>query len=310
VALISFWLAVFILLPLLHLATEYTNDQPRKTLINELVSRIQYIQITYTLTGCLIPVILFSYGPLPQFVCQIDEILRPAHIIQIVIMLDAILIIRYLFVFHLKNPTGTQDDFWSFFLTLWSFIASFLIQGVFSSWPGHNPNMFYICIGKFPAGHDQKNGKRNIFINVLFLISFLAHLAAGYRYYLYKREERKNLVPNVSTSLQATISNINKSMVTSLFTNFCAITFILGLSYAAHRMISMDKQHVNEFSEYIWIYMFCLYGQVISLLFALLMFFYQNPASWGYIKHGVMDSLVGSIYNKIKMIILNLFHIN
>jgi hypothetical protein len=39
---------------------------------------------------------------------------------QIFIFFNMAVIVRYLFIFHSKNPTAIQDDFWIVFLNLWA----------------------------------------------------------------------------------------------------------------------------------------------------------------------------------------------
>ncbi len=43
-----------------------------------------------------------------------------------------IMIVRYISVFHLKNPGAIKDDFWCLFLNLWTVAATFILNG--SNW--------------------------------------------------------------------------------------------------------------------------------------------------------------------------------
>lgn len=59
-------------------------------------------------------------GPFPAILCQVEHISKNVLLQHSVIVANCILVIRYIFTFHLKNPTAVQDDFWTVFINLWS----------------------------------------------------------------------------------------------------------------------------------------------------------------------------------------------
>ena len=69
-----------------------------------------------------IPILIrYAYGPFPLFLCYLDYICKNTLMFKIIITSDFVLIVQYIFVFHSKNPTAVQDDFWTFFLNLWAY---------------------------------------------------------------------------------------------------------------------------------------------------------------------------------------------
>ncbi len=46
---------------------------------------------------------------------------------RVIILTDIVLIVQYIFVFHSKNPTAVQDDFWTLFINLWA-CSKFLLN--------------------------------------------------------------------------------------------------------------------------------------------------------------------------------------
>jgi hypothetical protein len=42
---------------------------------------------------------------------------------------DLIILSRYVYIFHLKNPAAFDDDFWALFLNLWVTFASLCFKG-------------------------------------------------------------------------------------------------------------------------------------------------------------------------------------
>lgn len=49
---------------------------------------------------------------------------------QCLIIYDAIILVRYIFIFWLKNPMAVNDDFWSSFLNVWIVGASAIVNYV------------------------------------------------------------------------------------------------------------------------------------------------------------------------------------
>ena len=202
---------------------------------------------------------MFTYGPLPQVLCYADLIFRTSLPLITFLLLDAICIVRYLFIFHLKNPTANQHNFWTFFICFWAFSFSFTGHFIFAMLPGNNPNFFYICLGKFPASHSLQKTKVNWFLIDIALLTILVHIFVGFRYWHFKHQEK---FPSQSAQQAVTSQHINKSSLASLTTNFCGLLLIIMASTTAQKVNLMDKTKVNDFSHYIWAYMFYLYGPV------------------------------------------------
>ena len=53
------------------------------------------------------------------------------------------LIVRYVFIFWLKNPACLLDDFWNWFLSVWIVGFSAVTQFVFMLQPGIKQLIFY-----------------------------------------------------------------------------------------------------------------------------------------------------------------------
>ena len=84
------------------------------------------------LTKVLI-IIRYLVGPFPELVCQLEYLAKNVPILHATVVINFVLIVRYVFTFHSKNPTAVQDDFWTLFLNLWtagSNPATFLFTAV------------------------------------------------------------------------------------------------------------------------------------------------------------------------------------
>lgn len=98
-----------------------------RTLINQLVSSLLVRSIIFSFTVEVLDIAFYIIGPFPLLLCYLELFLRSSLTMQGILYLDSIFIIRYLFVFHMKNPTATQDDFWIRFLNIWT-SGNFLLQ--------------------------------------------------------------------------------------------------------------------------------------------------------------------------------------
>jgi hypothetical protein len=58
--------------------------------------------------------------PFPFVLCQLDYLLKNVIMQKGLMFVDFILIVRYLFTFHSKNPTAVQEDFWVLFMNMWT----------------------------------------------------------------------------------------------------------------------------------------------------------------------------------------------
>jgi hypothetical protein len=66
-----------------------------------------------------------------------------------------------------------KDEFWCFFLTMWSAFVSILSQTVFVISPGKNPINYYMCMGSYPkqyAGMPVKKNPALLFVAALCIV--------------------------------------------------------------------------------------------------------------------------------------------
>ena len=64
-------------------------------------------------------IIRYLIGPFPEWLCQFEYLVKNIPVQYIILMINFVVIVRYIFTFHSKNPTAIQDDFWSAFLSIW-----------------------------------------------------------------------------------------------------------------------------------------------------------------------------------------------
>ena len=111
--------------PILLLIIKYERDKHYRTLINQLLSVLIYNVILLSVILQCLKIYHYTVGYMHSFFCFVDVFLKPVAVMLDFLLLDAMCFIRYMFIFHLKNPNGLQDDFWKSFIVMW--VISFAV---------------------------------------------------------------------------------------------------------------------------------------------------------------------------------------
>ena len=96
-----------------------------RTLINQLYSSVFWCVLLYDVI--VIPMILVYYMAAPvesMLFCKLPQLVALCVVQQGILLFDAIVVVKYFFIFLLKNPTAVQDDFWK--VSLISEISMFI----------------------------------------------------------------------------------------------------------------------------------------------------------------------------------------
>ena len=96
---------------------QFGSDQKR-ILINKLVSAFCWaILITFVLL-VMPDLLLYFYRPYPVWTCYVKSIVKQALVVHLFLLLDAIIVARYAFIFWLKDPLSFDDKFWCLFINI------------------------------------------------------------------------------------------------------------------------------------------------------------------------------------------------
>ena len=91
----------------------------KRIFINKMVSSICWSILAWFLIIQIPDLVIYFYRPFPEMFCFVHLILRNVIVSQILLFFDAIIIVRYILIFWLKNPLSFHDDFWYIFINLW-----------------------------------------------------------------------------------------------------------------------------------------------------------------------------------------------
>jgi hypothetical protein len=124
-----------------------------------------------------------------------------------------IMLIRYIFIFWLKNPAGFRDDFWSLFLKVWVTIFSWI--SVITSESSSKGDSYHvqICAG-FVA--NQLISKRTTFNIVVGICTLIMHLVISVKIQLYRSKRDREKEP---WSKNACLKILEERSLSDLTTN-------------------------------------------------------------------------------------------
>jgi hypothetical protein len=81
-----------------------------RTLINQLFSSGMVPPLLFNLLVQIPTILRYLIGPYPAWICYLDLILRNIFGMATLFFLDAIVIVKYIFTIHTKNPTAGKSN--------------------------------------------------------------------------------------------------------------------------------------------------------------------------------------------------------
>ena len=277
--------------PILYLIIKYEKEKHYRTLINQLLSVLIYNVIVLSVVIQCIQLYRYSVGSLHWIFCSLDVLLRPITTMLDFLLLDAICLVRYIFIFHLKNPNAMQDDFWKQFIVIWVIGFSFLINFTYYLLPGSYPNFYYLCLGAIPKNHDYKNVKTNGPLILLLLVTMLLHIFAALRYQVYKYKEKYFVSNQITVQQRMFCLHVDKTSIANFTTNISGVIYLLMISYVPNKINVTNPIEFNTYPEYLWLYAFDLCLSPINGIFSIMVLMYKTPQLINYCQREMSEIL-------------------
>lgn len=178
---------------------EQFGSDSKRTLLNMLVSGLAWSMMEYLMFISGSDIFRYYYGNMPHTVCVLRTTLQGSLLLQLLLFVTAIVVTKYVFIFHLRNPTALDDKFWILFVNMWIRKFAYLTQIISTLLPGKNnfkafyflkyfvlktfmdyqsydlwisgnePLIFYLCSGETPKSLGSSSLKlKNVQITVGF----------------------------------------------------------------------------------------------------------------------------------------------
>ena len=137
---------------------QFGHDKYR-TLVNQLISFLCIVMVVHILVCVTGDICIAMFSPLSVWFCEIENYLKNSTLVIIILVIDFILIVKFVLIFYLKTPSIVHADFWNIFLRIWIIAFVFLNQFVHLYFPGKKALKFYICINDFPISDQHSRYK-------------------------------------------------------------------------------------------------------------------------------------------------------
>ena len=224
-----------------------------RTLINQLVTSMYWYGILWIICIQIPTTVRYLVASFPPILCSLDVILRNVFMMQVLFFLDAVLLCRYIFIFHLKNPTALQEDFWKLYINLLTILFSFIAQFYQFMLPGKQPNIYYICLGTFPNNLISTPTKPNSPAIYQFLVSFVFYACASIRIKIHSKKENANqMIQTATISLQQ--AWINTQTLENFVINVIHLWVMLSGFLVTVVINKLRLDELDFYPNYFWIY--------------------------------------------------------
>jgi hypothetical protein len=199
-----------------------------RTLINQFAASHFYYAIFYNVVGQTLEVIITSFGPFGGYVCHFQEFIRGVMTFQLIQLFTFIVTVKYFYIFVLQNPSGIYEEFWCFFLNIWSLLISCIAEFIYQFLPGRSKIKLYICSGKFDNSLANEKVKQNYFLFGYLSLAIIWYCFAALKIHKYKDKIKKMTVVSVVIQDSQTtkalrlkdtfkVSLVNVAMIATLF---------------------------------------------------------------------------------------------
>ena len=177
---------------------KYGTDT-RRTLINMYISMYCWTVLAFLFLVHLPETVRFIYGPFSEMFCNLHLIIRYSIINLFLLIANASIFTKYIFIFWLKNPGVFNEEFWYLFSWIYLPGIALLFQGTTFFLASLPPITFYICSGKDPGESYKSLSKYDGKFEVLTLLTIIFHLFVYLRIYIFKRKSKSIFPPSTWT---------------------------------------------------------------------------------------------------------------
>ena len=191
-----------------------------------------------------------------------------------VLLLSGINIIRYIFIFWLKNPVAFKDDFWNLFVNIWIMGFAVCAQVMVNMTPGREILYYYICTGRNPVADDHIPLKRHFHMAFIVLISAIFQVAASIRVFFFKRKLK---TPSL-TPAQMFQCSLNSGILMDLTTSAAIILIFFFMLSLIHIINFTPAQDFNCFPNYLYEYTLRMMIPEMFSFAVVFLHYYRHPS--------------------------------
>ena len=218
---------LFVLTPFLYTIIWYErfgSDHPR-TLINQLVASTCWNGIIHNILIIPLSIFINFNGPMSFNVCQFNFLLTNSATSHILLILAAIIFVKYISIYKLKNPTELLNDFWCFYLNILFIFLAVVSQTAFIVQPGINSIYFHICTGTDPIILKTHKSKVNIPLQGEVVLVFVSFICLFFRVKILS--EHSSVKPLVKQKVGFVLPTMKDILEKNSMSSLATISFMI-----------------------------------------------------------------------------------
>ena len=300
---------------------ERNCDNRFRTVLNQMFARSAWYLLAYTIIVYIPEGARFLVGPYSELYCDFHVFFRNILWVAILLTLDCIVLLRYVFVFSLKNFAVISDDVLAMFFNLAILLIAIWGSFVKRVTPGNLPISYFLCCGKDP----NENGGDGHYLNtpqkyntgrIIIAMSFLLHFVMVPRVLYYQLKTVRDQQPLQLGTLENegsnnnsdgprstrkrinTLKNLNNNA--TILDMATQITFLVSLCIIAVAIINSEhlEPRMMNLDEYKYIpFTIQIYGPFVGFLAIHTILFTRNVAMrqrlWRKIRVNCKNNQVG-----------------
>jgi len=210
-------------------------------------------------------------------------------------ILDSIALVRYIFIFWLKNPAAFKDEFWAVYINIWCLVISVLFQVLRAIIPGNQLVEYCLCTGEDPTPIILLPSFGRGYIESFSLIFQILIYA---KIWFYKRKAKKVIGPQVYSSYlkNVFIVAMDKDVISSLATDIVAV---LVLAFGSVFIMIVNFKNCEDFQlfpKFIVVYYTYMLYPCLSCVIITMVWFIKNPV----LRHTIVQELKSLIREEVQ----------
>ena len=282
---------IIVFVPLYYFIFWYEQNVQwsKRTLLNQLNAFFCQTIIAYLMFVMSGDIIVSMASPLPAWYCHLQVFLKGLSVFVLILTIDVILLVKYAFIFWLKNPAAVIDGFWTIFLRFLIIGFTCLSQLVYFFLPGRQALHFYICIGTLPADEQLlpiKSRLHSIIITNISLI-FCIIIMIRIKYFDKTASKSQNKSSHlIGKAIEGSILESKGSVVVAML----VLCIVLAFNFLNN---TLNPVILNRYPNYVYYWVAYVVPKCLVSSFWLLMIFHKKDMRIAFVK--VISSFIKDI---------------
>jgi len=267
---------------------ERFGSDKKRTILNMLVSEVIWLMVGFVAVIQFPEIFRFTYGPLPESLCFLQLFARNSLVFTITLLLNAISIWRFVFIFCLKNPAAFRDNFWFLYSSLVIHLFSILYWGTCHFVAAYQPVVFYIC-----TGQNSEEAIKHPFkgYGTIEVFSFVVNTFIYIKIYFHKQKISPEPHTYGFSMKVLSMSEMDKANLVNYFFVFSCLSFLSTTFMTVAKVNSIPAKDFNMYPNYLWSYYRSLVVPTLSSIFVIIWFYSKKN-----LRQKVWDQFLNEVY--------------